>query len=198
MNISKSFLENLYIQQSLSSAQISEMLRCSENKINYWMRKYQIPKRTISDAIYIKRNPNGDPFSFKKPSSFNEAFLFGLGLGLYWGEGTKSNKLSVRLGNTDPRLIIMFLEFLKKIYNINIAKLRFGLQVFNDMNPQRALAFWKKYLNMPASQFHKLVVTPSRGVGTYRQKTKYGVLTVYYCNKKLRDHICRSIEEICI
>jgi len=186
--ISRLKLEKLY-NSGLSMMDISMQTGFSHSKISYWMDKYNISRRTRSDATYIKRNPEGDPFKIKKNLNSQERELRGLGLGLYWGEGTKRNKYSVRLGNTDPDLINKFIEFLIKICNIKISKLRFGLQIFSDINPKEALKFWQKSLGLDSSQFQKVIVTPSRGLGSYKRKSKYGVLTIYYSNKKLRDII---------
>ena len=103
--IPKEQLKELYTLKNYSSKQIGAILGCSETKINYWMRKHHIKKRSVSEAVYIKWNPDGDPFKIKTPANVEEAILYGLGLGLYWGEGTKSNKFSIRLGNTDPFFI---------------------------------------------------------------------------------------------
>ena len=105
-------LRRLYSDEHKSAQEIAEIFNCSSNRINYWLKKYYITKRSISDAIYIKHNPNGDPFEFVPPRNIEEAKLFGLGLGLYWGEGNKANKNTVRLGNTDPVLLNKFIEFL--------------------------------------------------------------------------------------
>src|SRR5690348_8430619 len=110
--IPRSILERWYLQKQKSSHEIAKLLACSEHKVNYWLTKHNIRKRSISDAVYLKCNPNGDPFSIRKPKNSEEWFLFGLGVGLYWGEGTKRSVSSVRLGNTDPALIKKFLEFL--------------------------------------------------------------------------------------
>ncbi len=184
----------MYLIRGLSVMDIARRYGCSANKINYWMRVYGIKKRSISEAVYLKKNPNGDPFTFVQPKSSQDWFLFGLGLGLYWGEGNKKNKLSVRLGNTDPDLVRKFIEFLKKTYQVDSSRIRFGLQIFSDMSPRKALIFWSKYLRVPHSQFGKVIVTPARSVGTYREKTQHGVLTVYFSNKKLRDVLYRQIE----
>jgi len=194
--LTKNKLEILYLDKKLSSNEIANELNISERRINYWIKKYNIPKRSISEAIYLKYNPNGDPFEFNKPKNLNDAFLFGLGVGLYWGEGTKSNKHSVRLGNTDPDLIKKFIEFMEKIYNADRKKFQFGLQVFSDMNPQSALNFWAKELNVNHKKFYKVIVTPARSLGTYKNKTKHGVLTINFNNKKLRDAICKDVEKL--
>ena len=195
--MSESELQNLYLEKKYSVAQIAKIYGCSEGRINYWLQKWKVPKRTISDAIYLNRNPQGDPFKVSLVRIDSPSFLYGLGLGLYWGEGTKSNKHSIRLGNTDPRLIKKFLELLITIYGIDRTRLQFGLQIFSDMNPEEALRFWQKTLGVQSNQFYrKVVVTESGKIGTYRNKTKHGVLTVYFNNKKLRNILCQTIENL--
>ncbi|MDE2001384.1 MAG: hypothetical protein KGI60_02330 [Patescibacteria group bacterium] len=157
------------------------------------MDKHQIPIRTQSEATYIKRNPDGDPFRLVMPRNSDEAKLFGLGLGLYWGEGTKANKNSIRLGNTDPGIIINFIRFLEKFFSIRKKDLKFGLQIFSDVNPQEALDFWIKRLKIKNSQLNKPIITKSRSLGTYRKKSKYGVMTVMFHNKKSRDALIKLL-----
>lgn len=182
-----SYLKNLYLNKRKSVFEIAKLLKCSESKVNYWIKKYKIPKRSISDAIYIKHNPNGDPFRFNLPKNLEEAKLFGLGIGLYWGEGTKANKASVRLGNTDPKLIKKFIEFLIKFFSIKKNDLKFGLQIFSDIDTGVAMDFWIKMLKIKKYQIGKPVITKSGSIGTYKKKSEYGVMTVMYHNTKMRD-----------
>jgi hypothetical protein len=199
--INKNELVKFYLERKLSVPQISRLIGKSEGEINYWIRKYSIKKRTISDAIYIKCNPNGDPF---KVSSFlkdrriflDKKFIYGLGVGLYWGEGNKKSKNSVRLGNSDPKLILKFIDFLDKIFCIDKKKLRFGLQIFTDMSVKETLNFWRKLLKVNSKQFYKPIITRSESTGTYRQKSKYGVLTVNFCNTKLQKIIVEEIAKL--
>ena len=151
------------------------------------MKKYHIKTRSISDAIYLKNNPDGDPFEFMQPATLEAAKLFGLGLGLYWGEGTKANKSSIRLGNTDPKLIKEFMRFLAQIFGVKKRDFRFNLQIFTDIDTNTAVYFWMKELGVRREQFTKTTITQSNSIGTYRQKSKFGVLTINYHNKKLRD-----------
>jgi hypothetical protein len=172
---------------------ISKELGCSQNKVVYWMNKYQINRRSISEAIYQKHNPFGDPFVLKLIETAEDSYLLGLGLGLYWGEGNKANKYSVRIGNTDPALIKVFMKFLTELYGVKQESLRFALQIFSDINPKNALDYWVKELEVDPSQFYKPTVTISGSIGTYRKKSEYGVLTLHYHNKKLRDIIVGSL-----
>ena len=194
--VSKGSLKNLYLNKKKSSAEIADIFRCSEHKINYWIKKFGIPKRSMSDAMYAKHNPNGDPFKIKNIATIKDAELFGLGLGLYWGEGNKKSKNSIRLGNTDPKIIKTFLRFLINIFRIKKEKLRFGLQIFDDMNEKEMLKFWTNQLkefNMSREQFFKVIITPSRSLGTYKEKSKFGVMTVHFCNTKLKNLIDKML-----
>jgi hypothetical protein len=110
-----------------------------------------------------------------------------VGIGLYWGEGNKANKYAVRLGNTDPELIKVFMKFLVEIFDVKVNDMRFQLQTFTDIDTETALHYWTKVLKVDKSQFYKVHVTISGSIGTYKKRSKYGVVTVYYHNKKLRD-----------
>ncbi len=186
MLLNKEKLNKMY-KQGMSMMEISKELNCSCTKIVYWMNKYNIVRRSRSEAIYLKKNPKGDPFTIKRKLTPSERELLGFGLGLYWGEGNKRNKHSIRLGNTDPELIKKFIKFLTNIYNIDKNKLIYGLQIFSDIDKEKAKSYWMKKLNATPDQFQKIIVTPSRGCGTYQRKMKYGVLTLYYHNIKLRN-----------
>lgn len=192
---SKKILVRLYLVENKSAQDIADLFKCSLNKIWYWMRKYKIKPRTISEAIYRKKNPNGDPFKIKYPHTLSESILFGFGLGLYWGEGTKANKYAVRLGNTDYRLIKKFIQFLVQVFTIKKRDLKFSLQLFNDIRQKVALDFWVKNLGVAKSQFYKSTITKSVRKGTYGKKSEFGVLTVYYHNKKMRDALIGLLEK---
>lgn len=184
--IPKALLAREY-ENGKSMQDIADTLGCSLHKVKYWMEKYKLPRRKYSEALYVKNNPGGDPFSFTAPRTPKEAELYGMGLGLFWGEGNKMDPRSIRLGNTDPRLIEKFVEFLVATFHVRREDFKFSLQIFSDMNPSVAMDFWVKHLRIKRDQFYKTTVTRSGSIGTYRKKSQYGVLTVYYHNKKLRD-----------
>lgn len=192
----KEFLTRLYVVKKESVARISKRFNCSQNKINYWLGKHQIKKRTISDAIYQLRNPKGDPFAFQRPHTVAEGILYGLGLGLYWGEGLKRGRGGVRLTNTDVRLVKKFIQFLETVFRVKKQELHFGVQIFSDISPQTALNYWKRELKVSKKQFYKTVISRVRGEGTYKYKSQYGVLIVYFNNIRLKELICSQIDNI--
>ncbi len=167
--------------------EIADLLGYSLHKVAYWMEKHRVPSRSRSDAMYVKHNPDGDPFLFQPPKTLKEAELLGMGLGLYWGEGTRANLQAVRLGNTDPELIKTFIKFLVRFFDIREQDLKFGLQIFSDIDPEEALDFWVKCLRIGKAQVYKPMITRSGSIGTYKKKSQYGVLTVIYQNTRLRS-----------
>ncbi len=176
--------------------EVADFLNISYYKVRYCLQKEGVPRRSLSEAIYKKNNLEGNSFFVQKINSNNKEFYFGLGLGLFWGEGCKKDMRSIRLGNSDPFLIKAFILFLKKSYRVDSKKIKFSLQVFNDMNVKEIKKFWARELNINERQLGKVTVTPSRSIGTYREKSKYGVLTVYFNNIKLRKILERDIEKI--
>ncbi len=194
--ISKEILSDLYINKKFSSFKISKEIGCSQNKVNYWLKKYNIKKRTISDAIYQLKNPLGDPFSVKKPYTLKQGILFGLGLGIYWGEGLKRGNGGLRLTNTDINMVIKFISFLEEFFNIKKDKLRFSIQIFDDIVPKEAFNYWKNGLGVKREQFYKTIVSKVRGSGTYKNKSKYGVIIVYFNNIKIKKVILEMIEKL--
>ena len=194
--ITRELLSELYLIKKLSSKNIAIQLKCSETNINYWIKKFNIKKRTISEAIYQKNNQKGDPFLLNHPKTLRQMFLFGLGLGLFWGEGTKRNLHAVRLSNSDPELVKKFIDFLVNIYNIDKNKLRFQLLSYDDLNLNKLMTFWTKYLSVKSIQFFKSTILKKRGKGTYLKKMKRGVIIVSFGNIKLRNLICSQIANI--
>ncbi|HDZ85707.1 MAG TPA: hypothetical protein ENH35_04140 [Candidatus Moranbacteria bacterium] len=188
MDINKTILKKYYLKENKSVSEIAKILNKSETGINYWFKKYGIRKRSISEAVYLKNNPKGDPFQVRIPNSMYLSELKGYGLGLYWGEGNKKNRNSIKLANTDPGLIKKFIEFLIKILGFNEDRLKFSLQVFSDIDSEEARKYWIKELKIKSSQLAgKITVTKSGKIGNYRNKSKNGVLTVYCNNTKLRN-----------
>lgn len=180
-----------------SMSEIAKEFKCSQNRVVYWMKKYGIKRRSHSDAAYLKQNPDGDPFNIKTNLSKHDSFLYGLGLGIYWGEGNKNPTIpSLRVANTDPDLIRTFLFFLKSIYRLDAKRFSYSIVCFNDTNPEVARSYWAKQLKISPSKFGKITQIPSQGKGTYKKKSRYGVCIVQGNNSKLRKLVITQIENI--
>ncbi len=192
---SKENLERLY-KSGKSISEIGIALGCSQHKIAYWLSKHGIARRNRSDANYLKYNPDGDPFKIKHNLSPNEMFLYGLGLGIYWGEGTKTSKYSLRVSNTDVGIIKTFREFLLNICSLRKNKITYSIVSFNDIDPNVARGYWSKELGILPEKFGKITIIPKQGKGTYKRKSAFGVCTLQVSNIKLREWMMVELDAL--
>jgi hypothetical protein len=192
---SKKYLTLLY-SKGKSMTEIASNMKCSVHKIVYWMKKYSIMRRSRSDAAYVKANPHGDPFTIKTERTKKEEILYGLGLGIYWGEGNKVTPQAVRVTNTDTVMIKVFIHFLRSICQVSQEKIHYSIVTFNDTDPNTASRYWAKQLKISRSKFGTIVSIPPQGKGTYRKKSQYGVCTVTVGNIKLKSWIMSELEKM--
>lgn len=195
LTFNKSVLKNYY-SSGLSMMQISKKLHVSPNKISYWMNKYNITRRRINEALYKKYNPQGNPFKIKKIMSTTDTFQFGLGLGIYWGEGNKADKYSIRVGTTDAQMILTFRRFLSNICGVSKEKFKYSLMVFKNASINNAKAFWTKTLQIKSLQLGKITRISPMGKGTYKKISNFGVCTIYVYNIKLKKWLMDQLKLI--
>ncbi len=101
--------------------------------------------------------------------------LFIAGLMLYWGEGDKISKAAVRLTNTDPDLIALYVQFLLRVCRIPEEKIRASVIVYPDLDEEKYRIYWSKRSGVALRRFTKSVVIEGR------HKTRrlgYGVCTI--------------------
>ncbi|MFH2019025.1 MAG: hypothetical protein ABII80_00170 [bacterium] len=196
MPIPKQILVKLYNHQHQSMSEIASLLSCSLHKVNYWMSKYNLPRRSLSDANYHKYNPSGDPFQIKKSLTIGEQRLLSLSLGLFWGEGNKVNPEGVRLGNSDPNLIKIWCQFLRQICNVREDKIHFHLQIFHDNDPIVAKNYWAQHLSINQNRITSGTPTKKLGKGSYRKLNQHGVMTVGVYNTHFRVWIMAQLSKL--
>lgn len=187
-------IKSLY-DKGKSTAEIGKYLGISWRKVITIMNKHGIKRRCRSEAIYCKHNPNGDPFKIKTKLTLDQERLKALALGLYWGEGSKYNSISIRLANSDPSLLRLFVKFLRDICGVKFEKIRLWLTIHPDISSGMAEQYWSKQLNIPLSHFSKTVIIKQRGNGTYKKKSLYGTATVCVHNMKLRQILQKWLDD---
>ena len=81
--------------------------------------------------------------------------LFTAGLMLYWGEGDRKSKSSFRLTNTDPRMIGLFMNFLRSVMKISEERLRCELILYPDLSDSICREFWSEITQITQNHFMK-------------------------------------------
>lgn len=101
--------------------------------------------------------------------------LFIAGISLYWGEGDKATRSHVRLSNIDPNMIRTFILFLREICGIPEEKIRAGILLYPDLDPEVCLSYWSDQICLPRQNFIKCVTIQGRHKVN---RLQYGVCTV--------------------
>ena len=108
-------------------------------------------------------------------------------VGLYLGDGFKVNG-RVGLGNSNPRIVKLFLTLIRVLYTINEDKIRVQIFARMDQKETELIQYWSDLLTVPMTQFHKTQFDKRTAIS----KTKsnyYGVCAVSVSNMELQRHI---------
>lgn len=101
------------------------------------------------------------------------------------GEAAKTRG-SFSLGSSDPRIITLFLELLKKCFSFNIEKVRCTVQCRADQDIALLETYWLDITKIPKRLFYKARIDPrTKGKKTQKQNYK-GVLKVDYFDTKVQ------------
>ena len=131
-------------------------------------------KKEIKVAKIIDRNKHLSPL-FKN----RDIALIALSL-LYLGEGSKTKRGSLTFGNSDPFIIDMFLDLLRRCYEIDNSKFRCTVQCRADQDIKKLEKFWSKITKIPPSQFYGTRID-KRTIGKKTLKLEYkGVCRIDY------------------
>lgn len=84
----------------------------------------------------------------------SERDLLIAGAALYAGEGGKTDG-SVVFANSDVRLVVLFLRFLRAYFDIDETRLRVRVYLHAGLDLDAAVRFWSQATGIPAEQFGK-------------------------------------------
>jgi hypothetical protein len=155
-----------------SYSYISEKLNISKSTLSDWlaMIKYKPNSYTIK-RIGKARIASNLTNSIKKRDSIvkarkeakqevgilNKRDIFMLGLGIYIGEGTKTNNI-VRIINSDPKIVKFSILWFKNIYDLQISNFAIRIHLYPDNDVVGCIDFWSKNTGIPKSNFYKTYI----------------------------------------
>jgi len=108
---------------------------------------------------------------------------------LYMTEGSGTRRSSLMFGNSNPKIITLFMRLLRKCYNLDEKKFRITLQGRADQNVKRLEKFWSSVTKVPLSQFYQARID-KRTIGRPSKKTDYkGVCRVDYFSASIYNEL---------
>ena len=106
---------------------------------------------------------------------------------LYWAEGSKV-KGGTCFANTDPKLVLLFINLLRSCYKLDEKKFRVRLHLHYYHRVKQIKTFWSKLLNIPTSQFEKIYRKSRSKEKTFRRNFG-GICFVKYHSTYLKEKI---------
>ena len=185
-------VRNLYNKDRLSVREVAVRMGVSFWRVYQLMRQHDIPRRKGSEQNFAtyKIKPQFVP---KRDLSDQEQRLRVAGTMLYLAEGAKRGT-TVDFTNSDPRLVVLFLTFLRKICGVAEERLRVHLYAYADQDVEQLKRFWSSITNIPIQQFIKPYVralTPN----VSRRKMSAGLVHICYSDGRLLQLIFKWGEE---
>jgi DNA-binding transcriptional regulator YdaS (Cro superfamily) len=122
--------------------------------------------------------------------------LYVAGCMLYWAEGEK-NRCRLSVSNSDVELLCIFVDFLRKHFDVSSAAMRIHCHLFADhIARQREIEqFWLNALGLPAASLGKSVVNTYSKYSQKKRRNKlpYGTCKLTVNSTKIVQTIFGSI-----
>lgn len=129
--------------------------------------------------------------ALKEMNLYRNVPLFSTAIAAYWGEGDKLSKNQVRMTNTDPAMLKIFVVFLETLCDIPREKMRLALFTYSDLSEKTCKRYWSRQLGL--KNFHKTQVLPGRHE---TRRLPHGVCTVVVSNSYLKKKISVWIDHL--
>lgn len=169
LNVAKSTLSN-WLTNIPFKPNIEVLQRVGKAKLKSALYKQKIKFENIAR---MRRE------AIKEVGKLSSRDLFMLGIGLYLGEGSKSQE-EVKIVNADPIILKLGIRWLKDFGKIGLEHLRVAVHGYPDHDINGLVNFWSKELNIPVEQFIKTQIDTRLNKSTLkRRKLPYGTAHVY-------------------
>ncbi len=148
---------------------ISELTGMSKSTLSGWLHgvlytpnkitverigKARAASSLVKAKIKIESTERAIEEAKKDIGGITKRDLFMLGIGIYTGEGTKTNDI-VRVINADPKIIKFIVKWFKKIMGLQMENFRIRLHLYPDNNIKQCIKFWSVASGIPINQFQK-------------------------------------------
>jgi hypothetical protein len=161
-------------KKGFSYSEILEQIPISRSTLSLWLRsvglaKAQFQRTTqkriaggLRGAATRKRNRIAITEEIKSKArkevvEISQRDLWLIGVSLYWAEGSKEKSYKPGTGiifnNSDTKMILLFLTWLKEILKVNDSFISLELYIHETADHKKALKYWAHTLHIPTKKF---------------------------------------------
>lgn len=156
-------------QDGWSYSDISHQLGVSKGTLSAWLRDISYsPNATVRDRIktgqgiygvrrHEERITEAQDLKIQgqlEVGDVSQRDLWMLGIGLWLGEGSKTLE-QIRLVNSDPTIIRLFVRWLKEICELEDNNITLAMHLYPDSVETDCKSYWSNVTGLPLTQFRK-------------------------------------------
>lgn len=189
------------VKKEMSYSAISRALNIPKSTLSYWLRDYPLSEKRILELrrkgwkkgeasreryrnTMREKQKQKDVAEYKKWVKYfgkpEEKDLMIAGIMLYLGEGGKRNSSQVSIANTDPKVIMLFFEWLDVCLSIPRSEAKIQLHLYESMDIDKEQKFWQNTLGLKKNQFYKSSIRKTKPHSfTYTASEGHGTCSVY-------------------
>ena len=159
-------------RQGYSYNLIQERLGIAKGTMSYWFK--EMPFTPNKEVLRRVKNGQGKLGIRRHNDRVNEIAklkkvgiaeigvlsardLWLLGLGIYIGEGSKTNE-QIRIVNSDPAVIRTSIKWLKESCGLDNENIRMSLHIYPDNNPEECIEYWQRVTRLKRENFRWISV----------------------------------------
>lgn len=172
--------------------EIAKALSVSKGTLNKWLygvnpddlEKFALKARMASvvggRCHALKwENKRQEIFDSYDPPLTDPGFM--LGLGVYWGEGSKFSKSTVQLSNSDFRLGKIFIEWIRKYFG----DFTFAISIhhYDSTKDKELRKYWEEKLNVSNVYYTKSQFVVSKNSQSKRKTLPFGTVHITLTGK---------------
>ncbi len=186
-DIPKSTLSSWLRNTKLKHVHLVRIQRIKDKHLNR-VRKLALMANRIKREKYLNNLQKRNKGMAELILNNRKTSLLGLAI-LYLGEGSKTPKGSLMLGNSNPGIIRLFLYLLRKCYAIDEKKFRCTVQCRSDQNSEELQQYWLRITKIPINQFYQ-TRKDARTIGRITKKQDYhGVCRIDYFSADIYNEL---------
>ena len=187
IGVGKSTLSNWLQGMPLSEKRLRELRDNSQIRIEKTRETKRRKKEARRAEVYKQVSRDIEKSKDKK---------FIAGFYLYWGEGTKTADYTVSFTNSDPSMVLCFVEWLE-LLGVGKEQMRVKLHLYSDQKEEGLKKYWSKSTGISIKNFNKSYIKETRSDRkTYKGMFSHGTCVVAYHNRDIREYVMAGIEHL--
>lgn len=188
-------------KEGWSISDISKKVSVSKSTVSGWCKDIVLTEKAIqkiakqshrkstgallrySERIRAQRQLNtqaSEQLGKKRLGVLSERDIYCLGLGLYWGEGYKKGSQEFGFTNSDPKMIIFYITWLRVVFGVQKCDLILRVSI-NELHTSRMSEverFWSHVTGVSSSQFTMSSLIKTNNKKIYQNDTHRGTLRI--------------------